>query len=154
MKKITLIFSLLIFTLHSNAYIHYSSSIDTPDVSINFDNPCPGAIVNFRLKNNTNIALDSVWWKGDFDPITGDYYFNLSGSANDNSFRNPTWIFYAHNGIGSFPFSLEVKDVLGNSKTLYDTVEIGEPWINIINDPVTCCDFNDTIKLDVRFLSH
>ena len=130
-----------------------STLIDTVNVEIQSDEACPGAIINFHVINKSTTPLDSIWWRGDFDVISNYYFFYKYGSALNNNVLNPKWIFSSHNGIGKFPISIEVKNVLGFYKTYYDTVETGEPWIHIINDPSTCCGLNDTIKVDVRFLT-
>ncbi len=130
-----------------------SALIDTVNVEIQSDEACPGAIINFHLINKSVTPLDSIWWRGDYD-VTNNYYsFARYGTALEYNVLNPKWIFFSNNGIGKFPVSIEVKNVLGFYKTYYDTVETGEPWINIINDPATCCGLNDTIKVDVRFLT-
>ena len=130
-----------------------STLIDTVNVEIQSDEACPGAIINFHVINKSTTPLDSIWWRGDFDVISNYYFFYKYGSALNNNVLNPHWIFFSNNGIGKFPVSIEVKNVLGFYKTYYDTVETGEPWVHIINDPSTCCGLNDTIKVDVRFLT-
>lgn len=130
-----------------------STLIDTVNVEIQSDEACPGAIINFHLINKSVTPLDSIWWRGDYDVTTNHYLFEKSGLVSERNNLNPIWIFSSHNGIGKFPISIEVKNVLGFYRTYYDTVETGEPWINIINDPATCCGLNDTIKVDVRFLT-
>jgi hypothetical protein len=130
-----------------------SALIDTVNVEIQSDEACPGAIINFHLINKSVTPLDSIRWRGDYDVINNHFSFDKYGSALNNNVLNPQWIFFSNNGIGKFPISIEVKNVLGFYKTYYDTVETGEPWINIINDPATCCGLNDTIKVDVRFLT-
>lgn len=127
--------------------------IDTVNVEIQSDEACPGAIINFHLINKSATPLDSIRWRGDYDVISNNYFFEKYGTALEYNVLNPKWIFFSKNGIGKFPISIEVKNVLGFYKTYYDTVETGEPWIHIINDPATCCGLNDTIKVDVRFLT-
>lgn len=130
-----------------------STLIDTVNVEIQSDEACPGAIINFHVINKSATPLDSIRWRGDYDVTTNHYLFDKGGLVSERNNLNPIWIFSSHNGIGKFPISIEVKNVLGFHKTYYDTVETGEPWINIINDPATCCGLNDTIKVDVRFLT-
>jgi hypothetical protein len=130
-----------------------SALIDTVNVEIQSDEACPGAIINFHLINKSATPLDSIRWRGDYDVISNNYFFEKYGTALEYNVLNPKWIFFSKNGIGKFPISIEVKNVLGFYKTYYDTVETGEPWIHIINDPATCCGLNDTIKVDVRFLT-
>jgi hypothetical protein len=130
-----------------------SALIDTVNVEIQSDEACPGAIINFHLINKSATPLDSIRWRGDYDVISNNYFFEKYGTALEYNVLNPKWIFFSKNGIGKFPISIEVKNVLGFYKTYYDTVETGEPWIHILNDPATCCGLNDTIKVDVRFLT-
>lgn len=138
------------FTIKANAFI--VQPIDTPDVQINFNNTCPGTLVFFSIVNKTNIPLDSLWWKGDYDSVRGYYSWDRRGKATDINIANPIWIFGSSDLPNKYPFTLEVKDVLGNHKTFYDTVETGIPVIQLM-DSVNCCGISDSISFKVKFLS-
>jgi hypothetical protein len=153
MKILLAIISFLFLNSNSFASIFVDTKLDTVNVEIQSDEACPGSIVNFHLINKSSTPLDSIWWKGDYDMSSQNYLFDRSGSATEPNLLNPKWIFSSNNGVGFFPFTLTVKNVLGFTKTYYDTVETGEPLLEIINDPLTCCGFDDTIKLNVRFLT-
>lgn len=153
MKKLYLFFLAFLFVHFANATNTCYASMDTVNVEVQSDEACPGTVINFNIINKSSTPIDSIWWKGDRDPNTGVYLWDRRGEASNANVKSPRWIFATNNGVGKFPITVEVKNILGFRKTYYDTVETGEPWVNIINDPATCCDLNDTIKIDVRFLT-
>lgn len=153
MKPILIIFAFLILNSFSFASNIVDAKLDTINVDLQSEDACPGSLVFFHLVNKSSTPLDSVYWRGDWDVNTQQYLFWRSGKALERNNLNPSWFFSTNNGLGKFPISVEVTNVLGFRKTIYDTVEIGEPILEIINNPLTCCGFEDTIKLNVRFLT-
>ncbi len=153
MKTLAIFINLFFCVLFTHANFTYSSSLDTVNVEVISDEACPGAIINFGIINKSTTPLDSIWWKGDYDSILNRYNWDRKGLASNIVISNPKWIFFTNAGVGKFPFTVTVKNVLGYYKTYYDTVETGEPLINILNDPAICCNMNDTIYADVRFLT-
>lgn len=153
MKFIVIIFTFLLMNAASFASIFSTPKLDTVNVEIQSDEGCPGSIINFHIINKSITPLDSIFWRGDWDVNNQMYYFWRNGSALDNFTLNPMWIFSTNNGLGKFPVSVTIKNVLGFTKTYCDTVETGEPFVEILNDPLTCCSFNDTVKVAVRYLT-
>lgn len=153
MKEFALFVYLFSSAIIAQANSIYFQNVDTVNVEVKYDNACPGAVINFKIINKSATPLDSIWWKGDYDSTSNNYYWDSRGLASSLNISQPNWIFYSNGGEGKFPFTVKVKNILGLYKTYFDTVEIGEPFINIINDPATCCGFNDTIYADVRFLT-
>lgn len=153
MKILLTIIGFLLMNAVSLASNIVDAKLDTINVEVQSDEACLGSIVNFHIINKSSTPLDSIWWKGDYDVNSQIYMFDRMGRATEPNLLNPKWIFSSNNGVGAFPITLTVKNVLGFTKTYYDTIETGEPLLEIINDPLTCCGFDDTIKVNVRFLT-
>ncbi len=125
-----------------------------PVFEILSDSACPGAIINFGLTVTPTATIDSVFWLGDYDAATSTYLFDRRGKYTDASARSPQWIFYSNGGVGLFPVTATLKDIYGCYTTMYDTVNTGEPYIDILNDPSLCYDTKkDSIKMLPHFLS-
>ncbi len=119
------------------------------------DSACPGAIINMGIQVNTTVPIDSVFWQGDWDPVTNTYLFQKAGPYFDPFFSAPKWIFIGTNGgSGKFPVTLTLKDMFGCTTTIVDTIRTGEPRIDIINDPSLCYDTKlDSIRIIPRYLT-
>lgn len=126
-----------------------------PDFVMMKDSACPGAIINMSVQVNSPIPIDSIYWQGDFDPITNTYLFVKEGPFFDPFFTEPKWIFYGTNGgSGKFPVTVTLKDIYGCFTTIVDTVRTGEPRIDIISDPSLCYDTKkDSIRIIPRYLT-
>jgi CHU_C Type IX secretion signal domain len=125
-----------------------------PEFELLKDSACPGSIINFGVKVNTSIPIDSVFWYGDFDPVSGTPLFIKEGPYFDPFYSAPKWIFSTNGGVGKFPVTLRLKDIYGCISTVIDTVNTGEPTIDILNDPSLCYDTKkDSIKIIPRYLT-
>jgi|GEM_PF-5787969 len=122
-----------------------------PEFKILSDSACPGTVINFGLNITSDPTIDSVFWKGDYDSGTGIYNWDRKGRYNDPNIRNPKWIFAANGGAGLFPITATLKDIYGCTTTLYDTVNTGEPYIDMLSDPALCYD---TKKDSIHVLPH
>lgn len=122
-----------------------------PEFKILSDSACPGTVINFGLSVTSDPTIDSVFWKGDYDSGTGVYNWDRKGKYTDANIRSPKWIFAANGGAGLFPITATLKDIYGCTTTLYDTVNTGEPYIDMLNDPSLCYD---TKKDSIHVLPH
>ena len=126
-----------------------------PDFVMLKDSACPNSIINMGVKINSPIPIDSIFWKGDYDPVADSFLFVREGNIGDPFFSSPKWIFHGSSaGVGKFPVSLTLKDIYGCTTTIIDTIKTGEPIIDIISDPSICYDTKkDSIKIIPRYLT-
>ena len=125
-----------------------------PEFKILSDSACPGTIINFGLNVLSDPTIDSVFWLGDYNSVSGVYEWDRKGRYTDANFNSPKWIFGTNAGVGLFPISVRLKDIYGCSTTLYDTVNTGEPYIEMVNDPSLCYDTKkDSIHIIPHFLT-
>jgi hypothetical protein len=126
-----------------------------PEFVMKKDSACPGSVINMGVQLNTTVPIDSVFWQGDWSAISNTYLFDTKGPYNDPFYSSPKWIFNGSNGgSGKFPVTLTLKDIYGCTTTIVDTVSIGEPRIDIVNDPNVCYDTKlDSIRIIPRYLT-
>ncbi len=120
-----------------------------PDFEIVQQPICPDRPVNFEVNINSTVPIITYAWEGDFD-----------GMGNPNFISdqpNPVWVFFTDGGEGPgrgrFPITLTLTDLNGCIKTVYDTVETGDPYIDILTDNSECLNpQTDSIRIEPFFL--
>ncbi len=102
---------------HFNLLVNLRDSIEKfvdikPDVDIVYETPCQKAPVKLHAINNlTDYRLITYAWRDE----NGNQLSDMS---------DPAIPFNAHNGVGSFPISLEVSMDNGEHAIFYDTIKI------------------------------
>ncbi len=122
-----------------------------PDVKLEHDSACPGAIINLTANVNPNTpAIVLYEWTGD------NGFLNLTYDSL-NLINPAKWIFFSNGsggpGVGKFGVQLRVVDINGCETIIQDTIETGEPYVEILGDTSMCYSQEDTIKIKPFFLT-
>ena len=122
-----------------------------PDVKLLHDSACPGSIINLTaLVSPTTPHIKFYEWTGDNGLMTLTY-------DSLNVINPAKWIFSSDGGgglgRGKFGIQLRVIDVNGCETILKDTIETGEPYVEILGDTSMCVSQEDTIKIKPFFLT-
>lgn len=121
---------------------------ELPNFEVISDSSCGGtAINNFSIVVNSQAPIATITYEGDGGNL------NLTGPFSDPLFRNLKWIFITNNGRGKFPVNVTLVDSFGCSTTVVDTVENGDPYVDILVDSTQCQNPKDTIRIQPYFLS-
>lgn len=122
-----------------------------PLFTLQVDSSCGGTAINqFGVTPDPSIIeanLDSIFYSGD------NGFLDIRGKYSNPLIKNLQWIFFSNNGRGKFPVEVRVKDIFGCSYTVYDTVENGDPYVEILADSTACQNPYDTIRFQPYFLS-
>jgi hypothetical protein len=122
-----------------------------PDVKLLHDSACPGTIINLTaLVSPTTPPIKYYEWTGDNGLMTLIY--------DSITLMNPAkWIFSSDGGgglgRGKFGVQLRVIDVNGCETILNDSIDTGEPYVEILGDTSACISQEDTIKIKPYFLT-
>jgi hypothetical protein len=119
-----------------------------PDVKLVHDSACPLAIINLSaVVSPTTPKIVFFEWKGDSGLLD-------SAKLNTDKIK---WIFASDGsgglGRGKFGVQLRVIDVNGCETILKDTIETGEPYVEILGDTSMYISQEDTIKIKPYFLT-
>lgn len=122
-----------------------------PIFTLQVDSSCGGTAINqFGVTPDPSINeanLDSIFYSGD------NGFLDIRGKYSNPLIKNLQWIFFSNNGRGKFPVEVRVQDIFGCSYTVYDTVENGDPYVEILADSMACQNPYDTIRFQPYFLS-